>query len=719
MPSSDAAVRAAKLREMLGRWSYEYYVLDAPSAEDAAYDRHYDELVELEQAHPELVTPDSPTQRVGAPPSERFQKVVHLVPMGSLEKVTTDEGLLKWADDVRKRLDSDEPVAYVVEPKIDGLAINLTYENGVFVRGATRGDGIQGEDVTPNLRTISTIPLRMLGADLPGLVEVRGEVYMSRSGFRELNERLAGTKQKVAPNPRNAAAGSLRQKDSSITATRPLAVWVYGIGASERARARLALADACLASRARFPDEPVRRAGRLDRGGRRVVRGVGGAAQRAGLRDRRRRRQGRLARPAAAARRAARAAALGARVQVGADDRPDEARQDPIRVGRTGALNPWALLEPVEVGGVTVSRATLHNEEDINRKDIREGDTVIVQRAGDVIPQVVGPVLPHAKGTKPFRMPANCPLCGTAIVKPEGEAMHRCPNRACPSRGLESLINWVQAAADIEGVGEQLVRRLWELELVRSVPQLYELTKEQLLELDGFQEKSASNTIAAIEASRKSIPFRRVLFGLNIPDVGWVTAQNLARHFGSVDKLLDASPEELIECEGIGPERAEGIAEWFADDDNRRLVGELRSLGLTLEADAGDRPKEGPLTGSQYVITGTLESFTREQARAALEALGAKVSDNVSKKTAGVIVGEEPGASKLKKAASGRRAGPDGSGPEHAARRVLNPARWAVRDRKMGRAAHDASVIVPRIPPGDRPRGIARGNQGGARQVSA
>jgi DNA ligase (NAD+) len=321
-----------------------------------------------------------------------------------------------------------------------------------------------------------------------------------------------------------------------------------------------------------------------------------------------------------------------------------------IRVGRTGALNPWAVLEPVEVGGVTVSRATLHNEDDINRKDIREGDTVIVQRAGDVIPQIVGPVLPHAKGTKPFRMPTHCPLCGTEVVKPEGEAMHRCPNRACPSRGLESLINWVQAAADIEGVGEQFVRRLWDLGLVRSVPQLYQLTKEQLLELDGFQEKSASNTIAAIEESRKSIPFRRVLFGLNIPDVGWVTAQNLARHFGNVDSLFDATQEDLMQCEGIGADRAESIAEWLADDDNRRLVEELRGLGLSFEADEGDRPKEGPLTGKQYVITGTLESFTRDEAKAALEQLGAKVSDGVSKKTTGLIVGEEPGASKLKKA---------------------------------------------------------------------
>jgi DNA ligase (NAD+) len=319
-----------------------------------------------------------------------------------------------------------------------------------------------------------------------------------------------------------------------------------------------------------------------------------------------------------------------------------------IRVGRTGALNPWAVLAPVEVGGVTISRATLHNEEDINRKDIREGDDVIVQRAGDVIPQIVGPAGPHKRGTKAFKMPTHCPLCGVEVVKPEGEAMHRCPNRACPSRGLESLINWVQAAADIDGVGEQLVRRLWELGLVRSLPELYRLTKEELLELDGFAEISATNAINSIAAS-KEIPFRRVLFGLNIPDVGWVTAQNLARHFGNVDRLATASQEEIIECEGIGPERAEAIAEWFADDDNSRLVAELRELGLRFESGDEDRPVEGPLTGTQYVVTGTLESFSREEARAALEALGAKVSDNVSKKTTGVIVGESPG-SKVAKA---------------------------------------------------------------------
>jgi DNA ligase (NAD+) len=307
------------------------------------------------------------------------------------------------------------------------------------------------------------------------------------------------------------------------------------------------------------------------------------------------------------------------------------------------------MLEPVEVGGVTISRATLHNEEDINRKDIREGDDVIVQRAGDVIPQVVGPAGRHRRGTKPFRMPSQCPLCGTEVVKPEGEAMHRCPNRACPSRGLETLNNWVMAAADIDGVGEQTVWRLWQEGLVRSLPELYRLTVEQLLELDGFADISARNAIDAIQAS-KAIPFSRVLFGLNIPDVGWVTAQTLARHFGTVDALMNATQEELVEAEGIGPERAEAIAEWFRDDDNRALVEELRALGLRFEIGEEDKPVEGPLTGRTYVITGTLEGFTREEAAEALEELGAKVGSSVSSKTTGLIVGEDPGKSKLTKA---------------------------------------------------------------------
>jgi DNA ligase (NAD+) len=645
---SDLQARAEELRQKLNRWLYEYHVLDEPSVEDAVYDRHYDELDELEREHPELVTPDSPTQRIGAPASDKFQKVRHLTAMGSLEKVTTDESLVKWVEDVRKRLDTDEPVAFVLEPKIDGLAINLTYENGLFTRGATRGDGEIGEDVTINLRTIPAIPLRMLGADVPALVEVRGEVYMPLSGFRELNERLVAEDKKPTPNPRNAAAGSLRQKNPAITAARPLSFWGYGVGAHEGVELRTHWETLQWLKQHGFPINPfaerlesiedVAKACReWERKRAELDYEIDGIVIKVDDYDQQRRLGALHSRPRWA--RAFKWAPLTATTRL---------NKIMIRVGRTGALNPWAILEPVEVGGVTISRATLHNEEDINRKDIREGDDVIVQRAGDVIPQIVGPAGAHRKGTKPFKMPTHCPLCGVEVVKPEGEAMHRCPNRACPSRGLESLINWVQAAADIEGVGEQAVRRFWELGLVRSLPELYRLTKEQLLELEGFGEISATNTVNSIEAS-KQIPFRRVLFGLNIPDVGWVTAQNLARHFGDVDRLANATQEEIMECEGIGPERAEAIAEWFADEDNKRLVEELRALGLRFESDEEDKPVEGPLTGSQFVITGTLESMSREQARAALEALGAKVSDNVSKKTTGVFVGESPG-SKVAKA---------------------------------------------------------------------
>jgi len=640
--------RLDELRETVNHHLYRYHVLDEPEISDTEFDRLFDELQTLEEEHPELVTPDSPTQRVGAPLSERFQKVQHVTPMGSLEKVTDGEGLLKWAEDVRKRLDSDEPVAYVIEPKIDGLAVNLTYEDGRLVRGATRGDGVQGEDVTVNLRTIPSVPLKMLGDGVPGLVEVRGEVYMPLSGFRELNARVAELGQKLAPNPRNAAAGSLRQKDSSITASRPLAVWVYGLGAADGLQPSSHWETLQLLREHGFRTNPfaerletieeVEQACRdwetrrteLDYEIDGIVIKVDSLEQQAIL--------GALhQRPRWS--RAFKWAPMTAQTRL---------NKIAIRVGRTGALNPWAMLEPVEVGGVTVSRATLHNEEDINRKDIREGDDVIIQRAGDVIPQIVGPAGPHVKGTKPFKMPKKCPLCGANVVKPEGQAMHRCPNRACPSRGLETLNNWVMAAADIEGVGEQFVRRLWELGLVRSLPGLYRLTKDQLLELDGFQEKSASNVIAAIGAS-KAVPFSRVLFGLNIPDVGWVTAQSLARHFGSVGKLSGATQEEVEEVDGIGPERAEAIVEWFADADNRALVEELQQLGLRFEAGPEERPVEGPLTGSTYVVTGTLEGFSRDEARKALEEKGAKVADSVSKKTTGVIAGESPG-SKLAKA---------------------------------------------------------------------
>jgi DNA ligase (NAD+) len=651
MATTDLASRAEELRKQLEHHLYRYHVLDDPEVSDAEYDRLYDELKAIEDENPELATEDSPTRRVGAQPSERFQKVDHLSPMGSLEKVAAEEGLEKWVADVQKRLGTDEPVAFVTEPKIDGSAISLVYEDGIFTRGATRGDGLRGEDVTVNLRTIRSILPRMQlpdGEAPPPVLEVRGEVYMPLSGFQEFNERQAAADKRTAPNPRNAAAGSLRQLNSKITAERPLAVWIHGMGHHEGLPAEGHWeAQQWLRERG-FRTNPLAKRHESVESVAEVCRiwetkrleldyEIDGIVIKVDSFDQQQRLGALHGRPRWA--RAFKWAPMTAQTKLLGIH---------IRVGRTGALNPWAQLEPVEVGGVTVSTATLHNEEDINRKDIREGDEVIVQRAGDVIPQVVGPVLPRKKRTKVFRMPEKCPLCGTKIVKPEGEAMHRCPNPKCESRGLETLIHWVGGAMDIEGVGEQLVRRLWKEGIVTSMPDLYRLTKEGLMELDGYGKISAGNAVAAIEVSKEK-PFHRVLLGLNIPQVGWVTARNLAQHMGSVDRLMDAPQEEIEEVEGIGPDRAEAIAEWFSDEENRKLVGELRELGLRFETGDELKPIEGPLAGQTYVITGTLESFTRDEAAAALEAKGAKVGNSVSKKTAGLVVGEEPGT-KLKKA---------------------------------------------------------------------
>ena len=647
--------RAEELQRLVEHHAYRYYVLDDPEISDVAYDALYDELQALEEAHPELVTDSSPTRRVGAAPAAGFTKVEHLAPMGSLEKVTTREALEKWAADVRKRLGTDEAVEYVIEPKIDGSAISLVYEGGVLVRAATRGDGFRGEDVTANVRAIEAVPLRMRvpgdGAP-PALLEVRGEVYFPLSGFARFNGAQVAAGKKPAPNPRNAAAGSLRQLNPAITAERPLSLWVYGAGVREGPSPEAHFAMLAWLREHGFRTNPhAERFVSIDEvaaaceswESRRVELDyeIDGIVIKVDSFDQQLRLGALHERPRWA--RAFKWAPSSAMTTL---------NRIHIRVGRTGALNPWAELEPVQVGGVTVSSATLHNEEDINRKDIREGDLVIVQRAGDVIPQVVGPAEAHRPGTVVWKMPSHCPLCGAEVVKPEGEVKHRCPNRACPSRGLETLIHWVSAAMDIEGVGEQFVRKLWDEGLLRSMPDLYRLTAEQLLGIEGYGAISAARAIDAIERS-KAQPFSRVLFGLNMPKVGWVLARNLARHFGTVGALMVATQEELEEAEGIGPDRAELVAEWFADDENRALVEDLRALGLQFEVGESERPVEGPLTGCQYVITGTLKRYSREQAKAALEALGARVSDSVSKKTTGVIVGESPGS----KAAKAEKAG--------------------------------------------------------------
>ncbi|MDQ3670971.1 MAG: NAD-dependent DNA ligase LigA [Actinomycetota bacterium] len=628
-------------------------MLDDPELSDAAYDALYDELQALEDEHPELVTPDSPTQRVGAPPANGFRKVEHLSPMGSLEKVTTAEALTKWAEDVRKRLgagapEADEAVAYVLEPKVDGSAVSLVYENGAYVRGATRGDGQRGEDVTGNLRTLPSVPLRLSEPAPAGVLEARGEVYFPLAGFDRFNEAQLAAGRKVAPNARNAAAGSLRQLNPAVTAERPLTIYVYGVGVrgesaprtqwetlawlrelgfrtnpdAERLESIEAVAEACVAWEARRRELGYEIDG--------IVIKVDSFAQQEIL--------GSLhGRPRFA--RAYKWAPTAAVTRLLAIH---------VRVGRTGVLNPLAELESVQVGGVTVSSATLHNEDDIRRKDIRVGDLVVVQRAGDVIPQVVGPAGEHEPGARPWKMPKRCPLCKTEIVKPEGEVMHRCPNRACPSRGLETLYHWVGSAMDIEGVGGNTVKKLWDEGLVRSLPDLYRVTTEQLEALEGYAEISAARAISSIERSKQQ-PFSRVLFGLNIPKVGWVIARNLAQHFGAVDALIAATQSRLEEVEGVGTDRAVLIAEWFSDEENQALVEELRALGIQLTGEKQERTAEGPLGGQQFVITGTLENFKREEAKAALEALGAEVSESVSGKTTGVIVGESPG-SKAQKA---------------------------------------------------------------------
>jgi DNA ligase (NAD+) len=652
---ASPATRVEELRKLVEYHLYRYHVLDDPELTDAAYDVLYDELVALEEEHPELRRPDSPTQRVGAAPAEGFRKVAHLSPMGSLEKVTTPEALSKWADDMRKRLGSDDGIAYVLEPKVDGSAVSLVYENGIFVRGATRGDGLRGEDVTANLRTLSTVPLRMLlpdGEAAPELLEVRGEVYFPLAGFDRFNEAQIAAGKKPAPNARNAAAGSLRQLNPSMTAERPLAIFVYGVGVrgdgfpqtqwetlewlrergfrtnpdAQRVESIDEVAEACVAWESRRASLGYEIDGIVIKADSFAQQEVLGS-----LHERPR---------FARAFKWAPTAAVTRLLQIH------------VRVGRTGVLNPLAELEPVQVGGVTVSSATLHNEDDIRRKDIRVGDLVIVQRAGDVIPQVVGPAGAHEPGTKPWRMPKRCPLCKSEIVRTEGEVAHRCPNRACPSRGLETLQHWVGPAMDIEGVGGNTVHKLWEEGLVRSLPDLYRLTVEQLEALDGYAELSATRAIESIQRSKEQ-PFSRVLFGLNIPKVGWVIARNLARHFGSAQQLTEATQDELQEVEGVGPDRAVLIGEWFDDAENRALVDELGALGVQLVAAEAERPAEGPLTGQQYVITGTLEELKREEAKAALEALGAKVTDSVSKKTAGVIVGESPGSKAQKAEALG------------------------------------------------------------------
>ena len=649
MGGDQASQRASELRRAIAEAEHRYYILDQPTLSDGEFDELMRELRALEAADPGLVTPDSPTQRIAvAAASGGFAEVEHLQPMLSLANARNDDEFEAWAERAA-RLIGEEPYQLVTEPKVDGLAISLVYEDGVFVRGATRGNGIAGEDVTANLRTVRAIPLRLAREPAPPVVEVRGEVYLPLEGFARVNEEQIAAGGKPFMNPRNSAAGSLRQKNPAVTASRPLRIWAYGIGHSEGLElathwdslAWLRDQGFPVSTDAELHDDPasaLKFCHAFEERRATLTYDVDGVVVKVSSLEQQRR-LGSVGRDPrwAVAFKFAPTTAITKLEKIG------------LNVGRTGALNPYAILEPVIVGGVTVSLATLHNEDDIRRKDIREGDRVIIQRAGDVIPQVVGPA-PEQDGRrrKAWRMPERCPVCSTPVVRNEGEARHYCPNRACPSRGYEGLKHFVsRGAMDIDGVGEKLVARLVELELVSRPQDFYRLSVDDLLPLDGFQETLAENVIRSIERS-KSRRFDRVLFALGIPHVGGINAEVLAGAFGSMDALRHATPEQIAEVEGIGPVIAETVAAWFLDDEHAAIVDALAEAGLEMSGPKRRAAVAGPLAGKTFVVTGALEGHTRDSIAAHLASLGAKVTGSVSASTDYVLAGEGGGSKRAK-----------------------------------------------------------------------
>jgi DNA ligase (NAD+) len=651
--AKDPAARAARLRREIEHHNHRYYVLDDPEIADDAYDALLDELRALEERHPRLRTPDSPTQRVGGQPLDKFEHVRHLQPMLSLGNARGEEELRAWVERMRNHLAregiSEAEFDYVCEPKIDGLAVSLTYRDGVLERGATRGDGEIGEDVTQNLRTIHAIPLAI--EDGPSLVEVRGEVYMPLAGFADLNERRAAEGQRTFMNPRNAAAGAIRQLDPQIAASRPLAMWCYGIGTTEGIRFERHWEALEWLREQRFPVNPeVKLGGDVDE-----VMAI--------CKDWEDRREAldyeidgvvvkvndyELQRRLGVVGREPRGAVAWKFAPMTAVTRLHKVHWN---VGRTGNLVPFASLEPVGVSGVTVKMATLHNEEDLLRKDVREGDDVIVMRAGEVIPQVVSPA-PDVTGRRgrkrPPRPPAQCPICKTPTVKREGEVFTRCPNRDCPGRQWQLLTHFAaKGAMDIEGLGDERVSQFMREGLVRNAADIYQLTMEQLTALEGFGELSARNLLAAIEATRER-PFSRVLWALGIEAVGAVNARNLAQRFRSIDALMEASAEEIAQTPGIGPVVAQIVHEALQDQAMRELVERLRRAGLKMHME-GAAPGQGPLADRTFVLTGTLPTLTREEATERILAAGGRVTSSVSKNTDYVVAGESPG-SKLERA---------------------------------------------------------------------
>ena len=646
-----ATERAAKLRAQLDDANYRYHVLDDPQLADADYDALLRELIDLEAAHPDLRTPDSPTVRVGSAVANGFAPYVHTKPMLSLGNAFDGDELRAFDERVR-RLAGDEPVTYTCELKIDGLAISLHYEHGAFVRGGTRGDGSTGEDVTENLRTVKTIPLRLRGTGIR-TIDVRGEVYFKRSDFDALNERREAAGQPLFANPRNTAAGALRQLDARLTAERKLSFFAYAVGVVDADGFPGSQFDMLAFLRTQgFATNPnVKRAATIDDviaytehwdeqretldydiDG--IVIKVDDLALQEKLGF-----TGKDPRWAIAYKFRAREATTKL-LRIG------------INVGRTGTLNPYAELEPVQIGGTTVRMATLHNEDHIRRQDIREGDTVVVKRAGDVIPKVVGPVLSERVGDPPiFTMPTHCPVCGSDVDHPEGEAMARCTNATCPAQRRERVRHFCsRGAMDIEGVGDVLAFALVDAGIVDDISGLYTLTAERLATLPRMGDKTIANVLANIAAS-KSRGLARVLFGLGIRMVGAQNAAILAGDYGTIDALERANEQDLIISEGIGMQIAQSVVLFFQQDANRALVERLRAAGVDLTAPKRDRATAGPMAGKTFVLTGTLPTLTREEASERITAAGGKVSSAVSKKTTYVVAGDEAG-SKLAKAES-------------------------------------------------------------------
>ena len=659
-PATRAGKRIAELREQIRQHNYRYYVLDDPQIPDAEYDRLLRELQQLEAEHPELITADSPTQRVGAEPLKAFGEVRHAVAMLSLDNAFSDEDLAEFDRRLHERLKKDErfkaiaddEIEYTAEPKLDGLAVSLLYEDGVLVRGATRGDGTTGEDITRNVRTIETVPLKLIGKDYPQRLEVRGEVILSHEGFRKLNQQAEKAGQKLFANPRNAAAGSLRQLDPKITAQRPLEIFCYGVG---------------LIAGGSLPERHSERLDALRGWGIRIFSGIKRVTGLAGcIRYYQEMEKQRSTLPfdidgvVFKVDRIDLQQALGfvSRAPRWAIARKFPAQEEitvveniEVQVGRTGAITPVARLQPVFVGGVTVTNATLHNIDEVHRKDVRKGDTVIVRRAGDVIPEIVSVIKEkRKKGARPFKMPDKCPVCGSDTERIEGEAVVRCTGGLyCEAQRKQAIRHFAsRKAMDIEGLGDKLVEQLVDEKLIEDVADLYSLDRDTLAGLERMGEKSAANLIEALEKS-KNTTLDRFLYALGIREVGEATARSLAQAFGDLESIMQAGSEELEQVPDIGPIVAQHIVHFFEQQHNRDVIDKLIRAGIhwpVIETVA-----EQPLAGHTYVITGTLTGMTRDEAREKLVALGAKVAGSVSRKTTAVFAGEKAG-SKLTKAES-------------------------------------------------------------------